>query len=344
MEGYFDVQSNAKVHDGPVVLDENVRKHLPAGSKVLSSRGHGVSNWNKLVRIDAETNGSPASYFLKISDGTKGLGMIEGEYESMLLIYKTVPAFAPQPLAWGTCTDTDRHFLLFSFYELQKGLPSIDRLTHAVAQLHTVSAKAAPYLEDKRKRFGFHITTYNGTLAQDNTWTETWEEFYSRGMKRILQLEKEARGLSEELEAISGPFLETVIPRLLRPLETDGRSIEPVLIHGDLWIGNLSTRKDTGEPIMFDASAFWGHNEYELSTMRPLDNDWGRECMASYHRRIPKSEPREDWDARNALYATRTYIHDSALYPDDPRCRQKLIDEMRKLVDEFGSGDAEMSE
>jgi hypothetical protein len=38
--------------------------------------------------------------------------------------------------------------------------------------------------------------------------------------------------------------------------------------------------------------------------MRPLDNDWGRKCMASYHSRIPKSEPQEDWDARNALYAT----------------------------------------
>ncbi|KAM7224378.1 Fructosamine kinase domain containing protein [Rhypophila decipiens] len=325
MEGYIDTQSNAKVHDGPVVLDENnidSTLDLPAGSKVLSSRGHGASNWNKLVRIDVETDGSPASYLLKISEGTKGLGMIQGEYESMLLIYKTVPDFTPQPL----------------------GLPSTDRLAYAVTQLHITSAKAAPCLEDKRKRFGFHITTYNGVLAQDNTWTETWDEFYSRGMKRMLQLEEEARGPSEELETISRPFLEKVIPRLLRPLEVEGRSIEPVLIHGDLWIGNVSTRKDTREPMMFDASAFWGHNEYELGTMRPLGNDWGRECMASYHRRIPKSEPREDWDARNALYATRTYIHDSALYPKDPGFRQRLIDEMRKLVDQFGSDDAEMSE
>jgi fructosamine-3-kinase len=170
----------------------------------------------------------------KISDGPKGLGMIQGEYESMLLIHQTVPAFAPQPLAWGTCTNPDQHFLLFSFHELQKGLPSIDRLTHAVAQLHMLSAGAAPFLKDERKKFGFHITTYNGTLAQDNTWTETWAEFYARGMRRMLQLERDARVPSEELDEISGPFLEKVIPRLLRPLETDGRSIQPVLIHGDL--------------------------------------------------------------------------------------------------------------
>jgi fructosamine-3-kinase len=187
--------------------------------------------------------------------------MIQGEYESMVLIHKTVPAFAPQPLAWGTCTDPGLHFLLFPFHEFQKGLPPIDRLTYAVAQLHTLSVRAAPFWEDKRKKFGFHITTYNGTLAQDNTWTETWAEFYARGMRRMLQLERDARGPNEELDEISGPFLDKVIPRLLRPLETGGRSIQPVLIHGDLWIGNVSTREDTGEPMIFDASAFWGHNE-----------------------------------------------------------------------------------
>ncbi|KAM7206747.1 Fructosamine kinase domain containing protein [Rhypophila sp. PSN 637] len=321
MEGYFDTQSNAKVHDGPVVLDENVRKHLPAGSKVLSSRGHGASNWNKLVRLDAQTDGSPASLFPqgeKISEGTKGLGMIQGEYESMLLIYKTVPDFAPQPLVWSTCTDPDLHFLLFSFHELHKGLPSTDRLAYAVAQLHTLNS-------------GSTSPSYNGVLPQDNTWTETWEEFYSRGMKRMLQLEEEARGPSEELEEISRPFLEKVIPRLLRPLEAEGRSIEP----------------DTGEPMMFDASAFWGHNEYELSTMRPLDNDWGRECMASYHRRIPKSEPREDWDARNTLYVTGVHSKSNVaerVYQANLNFSSRLIDEMWKLADEFGSDDAEMLE
>jgi hypothetical protein len=42
----------------------------------------------------------------------------------------------------------------------------------------------------------------------------------------------------------------------------------------------------------------------ELSYMRPIDNDWGREYMEAYHKLVPKSEPQEDWDARNALYAT----------------------------------------
>lgn len=76
----------------------------------------------------------------------------------------------------------------------------------------------------------------------------------------MIKLEAEARGASEEIEKLSGPFIEKVIPRLLRPLETKGRSITPVLIHGDLWLGNVSIQDGSENPLMFDASAFWGHN------------------------------------------------------------------------------------
>ena len=182
--------------------------------------------------------------------------MVHGEYESMMLIHRTVPKFAPYPVAWGTCTDPNRHYILFSFHELEKGLPPIPRLTYAVAQLHGLSRGKSP-----TGKFGFHVTTCNGTLAQDNTWTDTWEEFYVRGMKRMLDLEEKARGYSRELGEISEPFLNKVIPRLLRPMETGGRHIEPVVIHGDLWFGNVSSRKDIQDPLMFDSSAFWGHNE-----------------------------------------------------------------------------------
>jgi protein-ribulosamine 3-kinase len=191
--------------------------------------------------------------------------MVEGEFASMRLIHQLVPSFAPKPLSWGTCVDhPDRHFILFSFHDLKEGLlpPPPDRVAFAAAQLHQLSlALTIPRLG----KFGFHIATYNGTLKQDNTWTDTWEDFYTRGMVRMLELEEEAGGPCQELRDISKPFLERVIPRLLRPLETGGRSIQPVLVHGDLWIGNVSTRVSTGEPMMFDASAFWGHNECPFS-------------------------------------------------------------------------------
>ncbi|KAI8721665.1 Protein-ribulosamine 3-kinase [Fusarium sp. LHS14.1] len=162
--------------------------------------------------------------------------------------------------------------------------------------------------------FGFHVPTYNGTLEQKNTWTDTWEKFYADEMWHMLKLEEEARGPSEELQQLSGPFLDKVIPRLLRPLETGGRSITPVLLHGDLWLGNVSTQTGCKKPLMFDASAFWGHNESaddsdldELATLRLLPEHcmgWVKECLDSYQEEITKSEPTEDWEDRNALYST----------------------------------------
>lgn len=182
--------------------------------------------------------------------------MLHGEFESMRLINNLIPNYSPKPLAWGQCVDENLHYLLFSFHELKKGPPDIGRMSQVVAQLHTQSVK-----ENPTGKWGFHMTTYNGPLAQDNTWTDTWEESWIRGMKRLFNYEKAARGPSEELEQLIKPYCEKVCPRLLRPLESNGRHITPVLIHGDLWLGNMAVKAETGDPFIFDASSFWGHNE-----------------------------------------------------------------------------------
>lgn len=77
-------------------------------------------------------------------------------------------------------------------------------------------------------------------------------------MKHMLELEEAAHGLDKtgKMQELKGLLLEKVIPRLLRPMETEGRSITPTLVHGDFWHGNTSTDVDTGAPLMFDASAF----------------------------------------------------------------------------------------
>lgn len=196
----------------------------------------------------------------------------------MKLINNIIPEFSPTPVACGKLRNSDGYFILFTFHRLSEsnpsiprssdsvnpsraGLPSISHFPEAVARLHTRSIDKNP-----TGKFGFHKPTYNGTLEQKNTWTDTWEEFYAEEMRHMLKLEEEARGPSEELQQLSGPFLDKVIPRLLRPLETGGRSITPVLLHGDLWLGNVSTREGSDDPLMFDASAFWGHNECKRCT------------------------------------------------------------------------------
>ncbi|KJK89147.1 hypothetical protein H633G_07003 [Metarhizium anisopliae BRIP 53284] len=344
---YWEIQNNRKEHKGAIELDPNVKKSLELPSSAhFRCEGYGASNWNTTARIEAEVDGNQLSYFLKLAEGREARSMLEGEYESSKLINKAIPNLSPKPLAWGKCEkpggDFDKYFLIFTFHSLledkPKPRPDIPRFAEAVAQLHTLSMKEYA-TSNPDEKFGFHVTTYNGTLPQDNTWTKSWKEFYVAGMERMLALEEEARGPSDELKKLSEPFLRKVIPRLLDPMETNGRSIKPVLLHGDLWLGNVSCQKasENNDPLLFDAAAFWGHNEYELATLRPLADDWIKECYRAYHELVPKSDPEEDWDARNALYATRLIIHDSAIYPDQPHFREMLIDEMRKLVERFAS-------
>jgi hypothetical protein len=59
-------------------------------------------------------------------------------------------------------------------------------------------------------------------------------------------------------------IMEKVIPRLLRPLETDGNQIQPCLVHGDLWDGNTSVDGATGKPLIFDACSSYAHHECEF--------------------------------------------------------------------------------
>jgi fructosamine-3-kinase len=94
----------------------------------------------------------------------------------------------------------------------------------------------------------------------------------------------------------------------------------PVIIHGDLWSGNVAGNKDSGSPVIFDPSSCWGHNEYELGVChmfggefrrfdRPTGFDRNSHCVRgvsglisgftkeffdAYHSVHPRSEPHHD--------------------------------------------------
>lgn len=136
-----------------------------------------------------------------------------------------------------------------------------------------------------------------------------------------------------EFKIVCDLTLEKVVPRLLKPLQSEGRSIKPCLIHGDLWDENTATDMDTGEPFVFDAGSMYGmmtfsellrplvlaypyaaHNEYEIGNWRaPRHRLSNKAYIRNYKREFGVSEPEEEWDARNLLYSLRydlaTFIH-----------------------------------
>jgi protein-ribulosamine 3-kinase len=118
-------------------------------------------------------------------------------------------------------------------------------------------------------KFGFHIQTYAGNLPQYTEWEDGWESFFTKSMRQALDLEIKAKGYDSEFDDLIPILFDTVIPRLLRPLESDGRRVKPSLVHGDLWFANSGIDADSDEPLIFDACCFYAHNECTLQDIRP---------------------------------------------------------------------------
>ncbi|KAJ5319961.1 hypothetical protein N7508_000244 [Penicillium antarcticum] len=151
-------------------------------------------------------------------------------------------------------------------------------------------------------KFGFYITTYAGNLPQFVAWEDSWEAFFAKTMRQALDLEVERKGPSEELDTLSHSLFGKVIPRLLGPLESDGRIVKPSLIHGDLWYANAGIDVDNDRPLVFDACCFFAHNEYEFGQWRPACNRFGDEYVAAYSTFTQISPPEEDFEGRLDLY------------------------------------------
>lgn len=223
---------------------------------ILSTERHGVSFWAKTGRINVVLdNGAQQSFFIKVLSGEQGSKMVRGEFESMNAIYKVVPEFVPKPIGWGTYqTIPDTHFFLCEFREMTDEMPDPNIFAASLSALHQKS-------ESPTGMFGFDVTTYAGNLPQMVAWEKSWETFFAKSMRHALDLEIGARGYDKEFDVLVPALFDKVIPRLLRPLESEGRTIKPSLVHGDLWYANCGIDVSTSKPLVFDACCFYAHNE-----------------------------------------------------------------------------------
>ncbi|XDG10256.1 hypothetical protein ABKA04_009871 [Annulohypoxylon sp. FPYF3050] len=272
-----------KFGGGNTRIDPAVAAALPRGCLVLSTESHGISFWASTGRVNVQSeNGTDLFFFIKVISGDTGRKMVESEYESMNEIYKVMPVFAPKPIAFGSYqTIPNTHFYLCEFHKLLDDMPNPHKFTKNLAELHQNS-------KSPTGKFGFHLPTYSGILPQWTEWEDSWEVFFTHNLRMALNLEIKVRGHDPELDVLVPAIFDKVIPRLLRPLESEGRSVKPCLVHGDLWYANSGIDADTGDSIIFDACCFYAHNESEY--------------LQAYHDYVKISAPEEDYDGRLDLY------------------------------------------
>lgn len=215
----------------------------------------------------------------------------------MKMMYQAMPNFVPRPIAYGTYKEyPDAWFFLCEFRDLVDELPDVEEFSEMVAELHTRGANPGG-------KFGWPYGVFAGRNPRIYPESDSWEETFSQGLSATFDLEERVQGPDEEWSQLRKDLFEKVIPRLLRPLQTGGRSIVPTIVHGDLWHGNAAVDANTGQSIIFDPCGMFAHHEMELGPWYCPRHKIGKEYIKEYAKHRGPSEPEEDFEDRMRLYA-----------------------------------------
>jgi len=317
---------------GSYKVDERVVAAFPIpGTQVTDAYNYGESLWGKTAKLVVQLpSGENDNYFLKVVTlGKIGRHMCEGEYESLKAIYAISPSFVPQPYAWGKLEGADEtYFLLAAFRDVGEQPADPVKLAAGLADMHQRSVSPTG-------KFGFHFSTCHARIAQAvDTWEDSWCTLYARHLGHVMELAKPILNWPE-FDVVCDLTLQKVVPRLLLPLQAEGRVLKPCLIHGDCWDGNTAMDAKTGEAFVFDVCSFYGHNEYDTGNWRaPRHRLSSKAYIRAYKRNFPVSEPVEDWDARNLLYSL-TFNIGNTIYIPGSQQREVVYDDMTTLCKLF---------
>lgn len=245
--------------------------------------------------------------------------MMEAEFRSMEELYYYIPAMVPRPIAWGQLTQSssDTYFFLLEFIELCMDMVEPTEFCEQIATLHKTS-------KSPTGMFGFHLDTFQGPNRQINQWESDWCTFFTRLLDSHFVTDIEINGPNDEYEKTFQTLKTEIVPLLLKPLQSEGRSIQPCLIHGDLWEENTGTDLVTGKIMIFDASVHYAHNELELGMWRRDVIRFGKAYFRQYLGHFPPSEPVEQWDDRNRLYGIKYDLSHSMAWPASSQATREM--------------------
>lgn len=245
----------------------------------------------------------------------------------MTALWEASPNFVPKALGWGTyaVAGTQTYFLISQFIDMSNKLPEPVQFCAKLVDLHRNSSSP-------NGKFGFHISTCHGRFKQVTDWQDTWTAFFARLLQSALDVDKQRNKEWPEFDTIAERTVTQVVPLLIGALEADGRKVKPYLIHGYLWEGNVGTDMITGEIYIFDAGAYYAHNEMEIGMWRcARHNIRSKTYKEEYLQNIGISEPVEEFQDRNRLYCVKMNVIHSAHHFSSIRVTRQTPDMIARV-------------
>lgn len=139
-------------------------------------------------------------------------------------------------------------------------LPNVQKLARGLADLHMNGV-------NPDGNYGFYVPSFQGTIPQYTEWTVSWQDFFSNSIKHIFKFEEKSQSYKKEVHELCRMTLEKFVSRLLRPLKTGSREIQPRLVHGHIWDCNISTDLSANTPKIYDTTCIYAHTESMWMTL-----------------------------------------------------------------------------
>ncbi|CAO2835028.1 unnamed protein product [Amaranthus hypochondriacus] len=243
---------------------------------------------NLATRYDTDVG----PFFVK-TNRSIGPSMFEGEALGLKLMYETNTIRVPKPFKVGSLP-RGGSYIIMEFVEFGASRSGQAALGRKLAEMHKAGKSA--------KGFGFDVDNTIGSTPQINTWTSDWIDFYAEHrLGYQLKLARDQYGDSSiyekghKLAKNLAPLFENVV-------------IEPCLLHGDLWSGNITYDKN-GEPVILDPACYYGHNEAEFGMSWCAG--FGSSFYNSYFEVMPKQP---GFEKRRELYLLYHYLNHYNLF------------------------------
>ncbi|PNS19627.1 Mediator of RNA polymerase II transcription subunit 19 [Sphaceloma murrayae] len=321
----------------------------PSTTTVTSHGGVGMSSASTSKIETRLPDGRRMLYFMKTGKGEEAGTMFQGEHASLNAIASTVPTLCPRSHGHGRFqSDPGMHFLATDFMELSSSHSGSEHhgamsLAEKLAKLHMTPAPIPEGYETSQ--FGFPATTCCGDTPQDNSYRSSWAEFYAENRLRfILNRSNCSNGSDKQLSTLVHRTCDELVPRLLGDQHlNNGKGVTPVVVHGDLWSGNagkayLPTMPEgSSEEVIFDSSACYAHNEFELGIMK-MFGGFGSGFLKDYHRLCPKTPPVAEYEDRIELYELYHHLNHYALFGGG--YKSSAVGIMKRLLSKYGSESA----
>ncbi|RZC18710.1 Protein-ribulosamine 3-kinase, chloroplastic isoform A [Glycine soja] len=200
----------------------------------ISPVGGGCINLASRYDTDA------GSFFVK-TNRSIGPSMFEAEALGLGAMYETGTIRVPKPYKVGPLP-TGGSFIIMEFIQFGASRGYQSDLGRKLAEMHKAGKSS--------KGFGFDVDNTIGSTPQVNTWSSDWVQFYGEhrlGYQLKLALDqygdRTIYDKGQRLVKSMAPLFANVV-------------IEPCLLHGDLWSGNISSDKN-GEPVILDPACYY---------------------------------------------------------------------------------------